>query len=213
MRRIVFLDPDTGRQVTMPVTPPAWMVSEGREIETLDMAQAQELHLLGSKKLMEGQAEYLLPRHPTSWTAPGYDGDGQKIVDQLRAWSTGGIVVRYIITGTTYNVPVLLGPVDWGEQGAGPDLVVKLSLYEYRNPGVSQSQIPGTGNGGRPNPPKPAGQGTTYTVRKGDSLWEICRRQYGDGRLFKAVARVNGIKNPNLIFPEQKIRLPPRSQL
>jgi nucleoid-associated protein YgaU len=38
-----------------------------------------------------------------------------------------------------------------------------------------------------------------YTVEKGDSLWKIALRAYGDGYKWVDIAKVNKLKNPNLI--------------
>ena len=40
-------------------------------------------------------------------------------------------------------------------------------------------------------------------MAKGDTLWGICRRYYGDGQLAWKLAEANGIKNANLIYPGQ----------
>jgi nucleoid-associated protein YgaU len=42
-------------------------------------------------------------------------------------------------------------------------------------------------------------QGTTYTVERGDTLWDISVRAYGDGYRWVDIARANELKNPNLI--------------
>ncbi|KKQ75919.1 MAG: hypothetical protein US97_C0029G0003 [Microgenomates group bacterium GW2011_GWF1_38_5] len=39
----------------------------------------------------------------------------------------------------------------------------------------------------------------TYTVAKGDSLWNISVKLYGDGYKWTEIANANGLKNPNLI--------------
>ena len=49
---------------------------------------------------------------------------------------------------------------------------------------------------------------TTYTVQKGDTLWAIAKRFLGDGGRYREIAEGNGIRNPNLIFPGQKLRIP-----
>lgn len=43
------------------------------------------------------------------------------------------------------------------------------------------------------------------TVEKGDTLWSICKTYLGDPYKYNEVAKDNGIPNPNLIFPGQKI--------
>jgi LysM repeat protein len=46
---------------------------------------------------------------------------------------------------------------------------------------------------------------TTYTVRTGDTLGDIGAR-YGVTR--EEIARLNGIEEPDLIFPGQELRIP-----
>lgn len=50
----------------------------------------------------------------------------------------------------------------------------------------------------------------TYTVVKGDTLSQIAKRTLNDGTLWKQIYELNKdtIKNPNLIYPGQKIVLP-----
>ena len=49
-----------------------------------------------------------------------------------------------------------------------------------------------------------------YTVQSGDSLWKIASRHYGDGNKWNALFEANKevIKNPDLIYPGQQIRVP-----
>lgn len=49
---------------------------------------------------------------------------------------------------------------------------------------------------------------TSYTVQKGDHLWGIAVREYGDGYKWVEVARVNKLKNPNLLFIGTVLTLP-----
>jgi nucleoid-associated protein YgaU len=48
----------------------------------------------------------------------------------------------------------------------------------------------------------------TYTVKRGDTLSGIAQRFYGDASKFRAIATANKIKNPNLIYPGQVLKLP-----
>jgi nucleoid-associated protein YgaU len=48
----------------------------------------------------------------------------------------------------------------------------------------------------------------TYTVVKGDSLWNISVRVYGDGYQWPKIARANKLVNPNLIHPGNRFVIP-----
>lgn len=50
--------------------------------------------------------------------------------------------------------------------------------------------------------------GATYEVVKGDTLWSIALRAYGDGYQWSEIARENKLANPSLIHPGNIIVLP-----
>lgn len=47
-----------------------------------------------------------------------------------------------------------------------------------------------------------------YTVVAGDHLWKIATSSYNDGYKWTDIARANSLRNPDLIFPNQKLTLP-----
>ncbi|QIM69035.1 MULTISPECIES: peptidoglycan-binding protein LysM [Basfia] len=55
-----------------------------------------------------------------------------------------------------------------------------------------------------------AGDDEFYVIQKGDTLWAIAEKHYGNGIKYKAIVEANKevIKDENKIFPGQKIRLP-----
>lgn len=61
------------------------------------------------------------------------------------------------------------------------------------------------------NPPAAgAALGQYHEVQKGDTLSKIAEKYYGDPSLYKDIfeANKNILKDPNKIFPGQKLRIP-----
>lgn len=60
--------------------------------------------------------------------------------------------------------------------------------------------------------PESTGDGRTFTVRRGDTLWIIAQEVLGDGNRYVELIRANEQlrRNPNRLAPGQVLRLPPR---
>ena len=63
-------------------------------------------------------------------------------------------------------------------------LLKKLDLYRY---GTPSKQI-------------------TYTVKKGDTLWDISKKYLGDGSKYKEIKLLNGLSS-DTIYPDQKLKI------
>ena len=50
--------------------------------------------------------------------------------------------------------------------------------------------------------------GATYTVERGDTLWNIAVRAYGDGYRWVEIAEANSLANPNVIHAGNTLSLP-----
>ncbi|MCL2758742.1 MAG: LysM peptidoglycan-binding domain-containing protein [Treponema sp.] len=70
-----------------------------------------------------------------------------------------------------------------------------------RNPPVASYNVPAT-------IPR---EGVNYTIRWGDTLWDIAEAFYRNPWLYPRIAQHNGIRNPNLIISGRTIRIPPRN--
>lgn len=47
----------------------------------------------------------------------------------------------------------------------------------------------------------------TYTVKPGDTLWAIAKAFCGSGAEYERIAKKNRLKNPNLIYPGQVLKI------
>ena len=59
-----------------------------------------------------------------------------------------------------------------------------------------------------PSRSTPAGGGKTYVVKKGDTLWAIAQRTYGDGKQYRKIVAANPSIKGDRVIAGQKIVLP-----
>ena len=105
------------------------------------------------------------------------------------------------------------------DAGEGFDVIVTIKLKQYREYSTKTMKItikqykpiavevparPAT------TAPKPATTSRTYTVKRGDCLWNIAKKYYGKGNQYTKIYNANRdkIKNPNLIYPGQVLTIP-----
>ena len=57
----------------------------------------------------------------------------------------------------------------------------------------------------------PSPEATYYTVKRGDTLWKIAKENYGDGNKYMVIFEANKpmLKDPDKIYPDQVLRIPP----
>lgn len=55
---------------------------------------------------------------------------------------------------------------------------------------------------------EPAIKENEYTVIKGDDLWNVAVRAYGDGYAWPKIAQANKLENPNIIHPGNVLKIP-----
>ena len=100
-----------------------------------------------------------------------------------------------------------------GELG---DLYYTIKLYEWKD--ISPKKIVLPKKKKKPaktkepvRAGKPEKKSKTYTVKKGDCLWNIAKKFYGKGSDYTKIYNANkGAigKNPNLIYPGQVFTIP-----
>ena len=86
-----------------------------------------------------------------------------------------------------------------GQAGKPGGLLAPSSPQPKDPQGTSQTPSP---SGGASTGPAP---GRTYTVQPGDSIWAIARRF---GTTVEAIVKSNGIRNPELIYPGEVLKIP-----
>lgn len=171
-----------------------------------------------SLKTVSFVAEF--PKNETHYTNPGfYDSDFW--VRLLHGWQQSCTPVRLIASngeGDDINMVTLLTKMsDEEEAGSEGDRTIDLTFTEYRAPGVrfvetssvrTAQEQKAAEIAQEPTQAVSVDETTTYTVKSGDTLCRLAKLFYGDSSKYMKIATENGIKNPNLIYPGQTLRIP-----
>lgn len=215
LRIMSFVDESAGKELVLPVTPPRYTWRHLNRIETVRLDQLGEINLPGGARMGECTLEdVLLPAQLYPFCVPGARAAPQSYLHDLETWSDKGSKLRWIVSGTSINISVMIEEVIQEERDGSNDLYVTITLRQWRRPEAPVLAI----SGGGAETPRETGTGAasakSYTVQKGDCLWNIAKQFYGSGADYKKLAAANpSIKNPNLIYPGQVLTIPAAADL
>lgn len=206
----IFKDTVKNTETALPITPESFEISHGIKVETVNIHTLGDVNIAGYGALATVMISCLFPARAYPFLTAGAATNPYIYVEKFERWADARTVLRFIVSGTPVNMAVLVEDITYSQRDASGDLYATLTLRQYRTTSAAQSGT--TGNAGRSDATQAAKQ-QTYTVKSGDTLGVICRKFYGSSSLYKKLADYNGIKNPNLIYPGQILKLPDKSQL
>ena len=212
--------------VLLPIPPSKLELKISNNNKTYDLINYSQINVLKNPGLSSLEFEVVLPN--TKYPFAMYKNNFQNakyylgVLENLKVNRSAFqfIVVRKFPNGKDIfntNIKVALEEytiTDTTEEGF--DTKVKLKQYkeystkkvqvtikQYRPPAVTRTVT--TNNTAVA---KPSGQ--NYTVKRGDCLWNIAKRFYGNGAKYTTIYNANRskIRNPNLIYPGQVLWIP-----
>lgn len=111
------------------------------------------------------------------------------------------------------NIKVVIEDLEFEEDADshGRDIICNITLKEYKPYSTKLYKINKSEDGTTTVDATTQRDVTkaipqSVTVKKGDTLWSLCKKHLGDGSKYNEVAKLNKISNPNLIYPGQVIR-------
>ena len=211
----------------MPITPSKVKVKINNQNKTLTLISGEEINLLKTAALTDVSFDLILPQSPY----PFANGNAQPaqvyltVFEYLKKskkpfqWT----LYRNRPSGTAlFYSDMTVSLEDYqitDDVKEGLDIGVSVKLRQYRAFGTKTVKLSPASSPAQPAtatvepPPREtsnAPQNTSYIVKSGDCLWNIAKKQLGDGSRWKEIYELNKdkIKNPNLIYPDQSLILP-----
>lgn len=195
--RTILLWHNNGEErIYFAVNPAEISVSRPNCNRRIPLAMGGSVNVWGGRGLREVRLSTFLP-----WeNSPFYSGQSpETVLAMLRRWQDSGDPVRLILSGSDINDAFLIEDVTEilreGDLDIG--LTVTLREYKFKSALAALAELAGEVScshecSRQDERSLPA----AYTVKKGDTLWDIAARFYGDGTKWRTLAERNGVLNP-----------------
>lgn len=213
MKRIIYLREDGGKTaISLPVTPAEFRVFSGMNIEVVNIHAVGDATIAGLKTMQSIQLECMFPAHKYPFNTSGASTNPYYYTKIIENWVSKRVALRFIVSGTKINVPIFVEEVAYGESDGTNDMYVSLTLRERTV--LKQVRVQSKkANSKNPSPAASNEATITYKIKRGDTLSAICRKYYGSASYYPKLAKYNSIKNPNLIYAGDTLKIPPKEKL
>lgn len=210
--------------VLLPVSPEKFTLKVKNANKTMTLINEGEVNFLRQAGLTELEFDVLIPavryafaKYDSGFQSPAY------FTNYFESLKTSKEPFQFIVSRQMpdgklifdNNMTVSMESYTVKEQAnEGFDLIVSIKLKQYRAYGtkivkMSNNAASVSDQRATTNSPAPK-QNKTYTVQKGDCLWNIAKKIYGNGAMYTKIYEANKgkITNPNLIYPDQVLTIP-----
>lgn len=217
----------------LPVTPQKLQIKVNNGNKTLKLINEGEINLLKKAELTDVEFDCEIPQTKRPYArytnASGFR-KAQYFLEYFEQLKTNQKPFQFIVCRqkpngkALFNTNIKVSMEDYKiveDVKDGFDIIVKIKLKQWRDYGtkVVKIKVGGVKPKAAPEPvraatnsPAPApSTSKTYTVVKGDCLWNIAKKFYGNGSKYTVIYNANkGVigGNPNLIYPGQVLTIP-----
>lgn len=201
-------------KLMLPVNPDVFTVTSGSNNDTVDIAELGEITIRQGRPALQFSFSGIFPKTYFPGCKTRAPDDPMSIVKTLREWQNASQPVHFVSTGFVVDLHATIERFIYSENGGDVGTVsYSLTFKEYREVTTRKVVV----SNGKATVHKTATRvdntttPKTVTVVKGDSLWIIARRVYGDGAKYMVIYNANKSViggNPNLIYLGQVLSIP-----
>lgn len=210
----IYLDLlETGDSLQFPLLPESIETNIGNQFASyqilgqgeIRVPSGQSLDEISWKGIFPGECRQISP-YIRQWIAPL---DAYGFLQNVKSQAGTSKKCRLLITETAVNIDVYLTKLSGEYVGGQGDFFYEISFVQAKDLRVSTTS---EATVERPEPPA----STTYTVVKGDCLWNIAQRLLGDGSRYGEIYAANqglidgqnGGSSKLIIYPGQVFTIP-----
>lgn len=206
-------------ELILPVTPSHFTITNGIKTEVVNLTEVGDLNIPGTESAETITLDVMFTIQKYSFVTGPHNSNPYVFTDAFSRWACSHLPVRFVVSDTDVNIRVYIESIQYGtREGDGTgDVYATITMRPWRElaaPQVSTVKASTPTGGNKPRTGDSSTQNSkTYKVVRGDTLWGICRKFYSQPTLCYKLATYNSIKNANLIFPGQVLKIPDKKEL
>lgn len=220
--KIILTECDTGNFMTFPMLPEEIKVDCATRFQSYDIMNIGEIMQPLGEELTRISWSCKIPGEKRQrTTGNGYEnpylivshGDPLKVQSWFSYLRYKGIKCKLLITETPVNHEVYLESYTMTYAGGYGDYDCDISFVHAKALKVCTEGEEEQSEDGKAVTPQEEKRpekkaDTSYTVKKGDCLWDIAQAKLGAGSRYTEIATLNNLSNPNKIRAGQVLLLP-----
>ena len=205
----------------LPIPPQKIPIKYSGQNKAVTLINGEEVNIIRPPGLAEISIDVVIPQ--MNYPSAVWDGsvdDAEDFISHLQDLKESGDEFEFIVIRDSFDTNMDVTLEDYkvsDDVKEGRDLVVSITMKEAKNYGtkvmnfaiIPEQPVPVAAIP-EPERQKQPPQTGTYTVQSGDCLWNIAKKQLGDGSRWQEIYNLNRdkISNPNLIHPGQVLAMP-----
>lgn len=216
----IYLTPSGGAKTQFPMMPEKITMGADAKFMTYSIISLGDVKIPRGKGIKEISWSGIFPGKPrkkspfvSAWTKP------DELVKRMEKCRDDGTICNLLVTGTCINYSVYISSFKGKYTGGMGDfqydvkfiIATEIKIYTTNELKI-KTPAKATRTASKKSTKKKATESKTrtYTVKSGDCLWRIAQNLLGKGSRYMEIYNLNKdkIKNPNLIYPGQKLRIP-----
>lgn len=213
----------------MPISPESLEIETPNGNKTYNLINEGEINILKSTPLKNIKFDFILPvvQYPFAHYKSGFIS-ATVILEYLKYLKDSKEPFQFVVVRATNLVSLALSSTVetvslenytiLESTDNGMDYKISVNLKEYNEQSNNLiGTIIKTAVSAVATMIKPRAKGVnqpktdtvqTYTVQRGDTLWAIAKKYYGDGSMYNKIAKQNKLNDPNKIYVGQKLTIP-----
>lgn len=213
--------------IRLPVNPESLEIKAGNDSKARTIVDFGQINEIQYPKLREFSFSSFFPAQDYPFVV-GERHEPLYYINMIQKWMEARRPIRFVFSGImrtdtgnatdssqllnqalngqvdfAINLAVSIENFDWSIQAGTQDIDYNIAFKEYtfyeaRKLNIKETAAPSAKTASQTKRPSDKTSSKTYSLKPGDSLWTVAKRELGDGSRYREIQKLNQIKDSEL---------------